>query len=129
MIVVRDPIIFKYDQVKLTTQTNTEKIKINLLNEELDILNDSNVKLIEKNSYLNSEKNLLNQKIIDLQNQILIQENKVKQNNINQEELEFLRLNLLYSSKCQKSTFKKGYRVGTKEYKDCIFRRGKNIND
>jgi len=117
------------DQVKLTTQTNTEKIKINLLNEELDILNDSNVKLIEKNSYLNSEKNLLNQKIIDLQNQILIQENKVKQNNINQEELEFLRLNLLYSSKCQKSTFKKGYRVGTKEYKDCIFRRGKNIND
>ncbi|MBD1153149.1 rod shape-determining protein MreC [Pelagibacterales bacterium SAG-MED24] len=113
----------------LITQTNTEKIKINLLNEEIDILNDSNTKLIEKNSYLNSETNLLNQKIIDLQNQVLIQENQIKQNNINQEELEFLRLNLLYSSKCQKSTFKKGYRVGTKEYKDCILRRGKKIND
>ena len=113
----------------LITQTNTEKIKINLLNEEIDILNDSNTKLIEKNSYLNSETNLLNQKIIDLQNQVLIQENQIKQNNINQEELEFLRLNLLYSSKCQKSTFKKGYRIGTKEYKDCILRRGKKIND
>jgi len=60
---------------------------------------------------------------------VSISVDEINQNKTDQKELEFLRLNLLYSSKCQKSTFKKGYRVGTKEYKDCILRRGKKIND
>ncbi len=111
------------------TSTNTETIKINLMNEEIEILNDSNLKLIEKNRSLNSETNELSQKIIDLENKISIQTNKLKQNNINQEELEFLRLNLIYSSQCQKTIFKKGYKVGSQEYKDCIYRRGKKVND
>ena len=112
-----------------TSLSNTEKIKFNLLNDELEILNDSNSKLIEKNQLLNSETNQLNLKIISLQKKVSTQANKIDQNNINQEEFEFLKLNLLYSSKCQKSVFKKGYVVGTQEYKDCIFRRGKKIND
>ena len=109
--------------------SNTEKIKLNLLNEEIEILNESNLKLIEKNSSLNSETNQLKQEIRDLQTKINIQTNKIKQNKINQAELEFLKLNLIYSSKCQKTTFKKGYKVGTQKYKDCIFRKGKKIND
>ncbi len=109
--------------------SNTEKIKLNLLNEEIEILNESNIKLIEKNKFLNSETNQLKQEIRDLQTKINTQTNKIKQSKINQAELEFLKLNLIYSSKCQKTAFRKGYKVGTQEYKDCIFRKGKKIND
>ena len=42
---------------------------------------------------------------------------------------EFLRLNFIYSAKCQKGYFKKGYKAGTPEYRQCILRRGKKIND
>jgi len=114
---------------KPLAQSNTEKIKLNLLNEEKVILNESNLKLIEKNKILNLETNELKQKIQNLLNEIKIQADTLEQNNIDQAELEFLRLNLIYSSKCQKTIFKKGYKVGTKEYKDCIYTRGLKIND
>ena len=53
----------------------------------------------------------------------------ISQNIIDQEELDFLRLNLIYSSKCTRAAFKTGYKVGTPEYKACILRRGKKLND
>ena len=109
--------------------TNTEKIKLDFLNEEIDILNDSNLKLIEKNKLLDKETSQLKQEVKDLQNKIKIQKNIIDQNDIDKKELEFLKLNLIYSSKCQKTVFKKGYKVGTQEYKDCIFREGKKAND
>ena len=110
----------------LISLTNTEKIKLNLLNEKIDIMQDSNSKLIEKNKFLNSETNQLKQEIQDLLTKTNIQANKIEENNINQSELEFLKLNLIYSSKCQKTVFRMGFKVGTEEYKDCIFRRGKS---
>ena len=109
--------------------TNTEKIKLDFLNEEIDILNDSNLKLIEKNKLLDKETSQLKQEVKDLQNKIKTQKNIIDQNDIDKKELEFLKLNLIYSSKCQKTVFKKGYKVGTQEYKDCIFREGKKAND
>ena len=114
---------------KNTSIKNTEKIKINILNEQIEILNESNSKLNEKNNILNNKKNQLNQEVVDLKLRVETQLNEIEQNNINQGELEFLRLNLIYSSKCQKTTFKKGYKVGTQEYKDCIFRKGKRVDD
>ena len=112
-----------------SSMTNTEKIKLDFLNEEIDILNDSNLKLIEKNKLLDKETSQLKQEVNDLQNKIKIQKNIIDQNDIDKKELEFLKLNLIYSSKCQKTVFKKGYKVGTQEYKDCIFREGKKAND
>ena len=54
------------------------------------------------------------------------QKNVIQQHNLDQEELEFLRLNLIYSSKCQsKKLFSTGFKVGTEEYKECIMRKGK----
>jgi rod shape-determining protein MreC len=44
--------------------------------------------------------------------------------------IEFLKLNLLYSHKCQtKKLFNTGYKIGTPEYKDCILRKGRKLND
>ena len=107
----------------------TKTLDIALLNEEIEILNESNNKLTDKNKLLNSETNQLKQEIKDLQTKIKIQSDKINENKINQEELEFLKLNLIYSSKCQKTVFKKGYKVGTQEYRDCIFRKGNKVDD
>ena len=60
-----------------------------------------------------------------MQKKIHDQKNEINQNNTDQQELEFLRLNLIYSSKCLRTAFKKGYKVGTTEYKECILRKGK----
>ena len=113
----------------LVSSKNTELIKLNILNEEIEILDKSKSKLIDENNYLKSETSQLNQKVFDLQKQNNIQKEKLNQNIINKKELEFLKLNLIYSSKCQKTIFKKGFKVGTQEYKDCILRKGKKEND
>ena len=105
--------------------TNTEKIKLNLLNEQIVILNDSNSKLIKKNKFLNSETNQLNQKNLDLQSKVNTQAEKIEKINNDNAELDFLKLNLIYSSKCQKTIFKKGYKVGSNEYRECILNKGK----
>tara|TARA_Y100000389_G_scaffold189938_1_gene214227 strand:+ start:778 stop:2001 length:1224 start_codon:yes stop_codon:yes gene_type:complete len=109
--------------------SNTEKIKLDILNEENRILDDTNSKFIKENQLLKSQTNELNNKIYDLQNKIKIQKEKISQNSIDQEELKFLRLNLIYSSKCKKTAFRKGYKPGTPEYKKCIMKKGKNLND
>jgi rod shape-determining protein MreC len=104
---------------------DTESVKIKLLNDQIDILNDSNKKFFEENTELASQnKNLLIQNN-KLENRIKKQTTEINQNKLDQEEFEFLKLNLLYSAKCQKSAFKKGYEVGTPEYKNCILKKGR----
>jgi len=104
---------------------DTESVKIKLLNDQIDILNDSNKKFFEENTELASQnKNLLIQNN-KLENRIKKQTTEINQNKLDQEEFEFLKLNLLYSAKCQKSVFKKGYEVGTPEYKTCILKKGR----
>jgi rod shape-determining protein MreC len=104
---------------------NGESIKINILNDQINILNETNKKFIEENTELASQnKNLLIQNN-KLEDKIKKQTKEINQNKLDQEEFEFLRLNLLYSAKCQKTIFKKGYKVGTPEYKNCILKRGR----
>jgi rod shape-determining protein MreC len=104
---------------------DTESVKIKLLNDQIDILNDSNKKFLEENTELASQnKNLLIQNN-KLENKIKKQTKEINQNKLDQEEFEFLKLNLLYSAKCQKSIIKKGYEVGTPEYKNCILKKGR----
>jgi rod shape-determining protein MreC len=104
---------------------DTESVKIKLLNDQIYILNDSNKKFLEENTELASQnKNLLIQNN-KLENRIKKQTTEINQNKLDQEEFEFLKLNLLYSAKCQKSVFKKGYEVGTPEYKNCILKKGR----
>ena len=110
----------------LKSTSNTEKIKLEILNKENRILNETNSKFLEENRILKSQSNRLNQEINNLQIKIKSQNNKIAQFNSDQEELKFLRLNLIYSSKCKRTAFKKGYKVGTPEYKECILRKGKN---
>ena len=74
--------------------------------------------------------NELNNQVLNLNSEIFLQKEKINQFNIDKEELEFLRLNLIYSHKCQtKKLFSTGYKVGTPEYKKCILNKGKKINE
>ena len=114
---------------KEISSSDTEKIKLDILSEEKRIMDETNRKFLEENQFLKTQTNELNNKIFDLQNKLDIQEKKISQNIIDQEELEFLKLNFIYSSKCTRAAFKTGYKVGTPEYKACILRRGKKLND
>ena len=92
----------------------------------MQILEDSNTKFLEENKELNTLTNELNKQIEILKSENEFQKSVIQQHNLDQEELEFLRLNLIYSSKCQsKKLFSTGFQVGTEEYKECIMRKGK----
>ena len=106
-------------------EENTEVIKIKLLNDQIKILNETNLKFIEENTELASKNKDFFVKNKNLKDTIERQAQKIKQNKSEQKELEFLRLNLLFSSKCQKNIFKKGYKIGTPEYKNCIMKKGR----
>jgi len=112
-----------------TSTSNTEKIKLDILNEENRILIETNSKFLNENQLLKAQTNELNNKISNLQKKIDTQEKKISQRDIDKKELEFLRLNLIYSSKCTRSAFRKGYKVNTPEYKECIYRKGKKLDD
>ena len=115
----------KIDGDNISDQT-TEELKLNLLNDQIKILNETNEKFIEENENLTFQAKELSNENVNLKKTLKKQFDEIKQNKVDQKELEFLRLNFLYSSKCQKSGFKKGYKVGTPEYRECILRRGKN---
>ena len=104
--------------------------KLKLLEEELAIIEQSNSKFKEENENLKSQINDLNDNLFGFQKENEIQKEKIKQFNIDTEELEFLRLNLIYSQKCQsRKLFSTGFKVGTPEYKQCILNKGRKIND
>jgi len=119
----------KNNDESVRSTSDTEIIKLDLLKDEIKILDESNQKFIEENQILKSETVKLNNKISDLQKKVDIQTEKIKQNVSDEEELDFLKLNLIYSSKCLRSIFKAGYKVGTPEYRECILGRGKTLND
>ena len=116
------------ENVDISSSANTEEIKLSILNEQLKILNETNEKFLQENQLLKSEITKSKNNILDLQKKIDSQNKKINQNFVDQDELEFLKLNLLYSHKCQtRKLFSAGYKVGTPEYKECILRKGEKI--
>ena len=104
--------------------------KIKILEDELKIVEMTNFKLGEESGNLKNEINLLNNEISNQKKKINSQNETISQFNIDKEELEFLRLNLIYSHKCQtRKLFSKGYKVGSPEYKDCILNKGVKNNE
>ena len=100
--------------------------KLKILEDELKIIEDSNQKFQVENENLKNEINNLNFKISNLNNEISSKERTISQFNLDNNELEFLRLNLEYGHKCRKSFLNnKGYIVGSENYKECVLNRGK----
>ena len=100
--------------------------KLKILEDELKIIEDSNQKFQVENENLKNEINNLNFKISNLNNEISSKERTISQFNLDNNELEFLRLNLEFGHKCRKSFLNnKGYIVGSENYKACVLNRGK----
>ena len=103
--------------------------KLKILEDELKIIEDTNLKFIEENEILKSEINNLESEIIDFKNKIFLQKEKIDQFDIDKKELNFLRLNLEYGHKCRRSFFNnRGFIAGSQEYKECVLNKGRINN-
>ena len=104
----------------------TDKLKLDLLNEQIEIYTNTNSKLLSENKELEAKINDLNTQLVNLLNTIDSQNKTINQNKIDNKELEFLKLNLIYNKKCKKTfTNPKGFKFGTKEYRECVINKGK----
>ena len=113
-----------------TQNSNPINAKINILEDEIEIIEDSNLKFKKENEDLKLKINDLNEKMLFLDSEMSEQKKEIDQFNLDKEELEYLRLNLIYSQKCKsRKLFSTGYKVGTPEYKKCILNKGKKINE
>ena len=106
---------------------NPINAKIKILQDEIKIIEDSNLKFKEENDNLKSKINELSDEILGFKNEIDAQKNTINQFNIDKSELNFLRLNLEHGHKCRKTFLNsKGFIVGSNEYKECVLSRGIN---
>ena len=100
--------------------------KLKILEDELKIIEDTNLKFKEENDDLLININSLNNKISNLENTIFSQKEQIEQFNLDTEEMEFLKMNLYYGHKCRRSFFNsKGFTVGTSDYKNCVLNKGR----
>ena len=107
------------------------------LNERLEALikekeiNDQIRSQIElENSNLKNQLSQIQKQLFQSKKKINEQQQKISSHKIDEDELNFLRLNLEFGQKCLKKTIvSKGYKVGTPEYKKCVLRRGIKVND
>ena len=108
---------------------NPADTKLQILEDEKKIIEQSNLKFKDENELLKITINNLNKQISDFKNEIYDQTQIIAQYNIDLDEIEFLRLNLEFSHKCRKSFLNNdGFEVGTLEYKSCVMNKGQ-IND
>jgi len=113
--------------------SSTERAKRQILENELEIIEETNSKFLEENINLKSEINILNNKLLMLNDELSSKNIIINQFNIDKKELEFLKLNLEFGHKCRKSRklFQKttGFDPGSADYKKCVLNKGIAIND
>ena len=107
-------------------ENNPFVAKLKILEDEIKIIEETNVKFIKENENLKNEVNNLSDKILYLNSKISSQEQQINQFDIDKKEMEFLKLNLDHGHKCRKSFFNsKGFVVGSEEYRSCVFNKGR----
>ena len=121
--------VMNTEQEKLENENqikNTIEAKLQILENEKKIIEDTNLKFKEANEILKSDINSLNTEIGNLKNQIFSQKKEIEQFNLDTKEVEFLKMNLYYGHKCRRSFFNtKGFSVGSDEYKQCVLNKGR----
>ena len=119
--------------IENTTQNSTNNenstpidVKLNILEDELKIVEDTKLKFKQENEELKKKINNLNNDILDLKNNIFLQKEKIEQSDLDKKEIEFLKMNLYYGHKCRRSFFNtKGFTVGSDDYRNCVFNKGR----
>ena len=119
--------------IENTTQNSTNNenstpidVKLNILEDELKIVEDTKLKFKQENEELKKKINNLNNDILDLKNNIFLQKEKIEQSDLDKKEIEFLKMNLYYGHKCRRSFFNtKGFTVGSDDYRNCVLNKGR----
>ena len=94
---------------------------LKILIEQKKIADETRIKISAENT-------ILKNKTIKLEKEIVIKNKIIGENKTNIDQLEFLELNLLFSHMCRKTFYNNLYKVGTQEYRDCIFKGGDKKN-
>ena len=100
--------------------------KLKILEDEIKIIEETNLKYKEEIDKLISQINQKDNDILSLKDEIFTQKEVINQFDLDKEELVFLRLNLTYGHECKKSFLNvRGFLVGTIEYKRCVLNKGR----
>ena len=108
-------------------ETNQQQETLRILIEQKKIADEIRIKIQKENNFLRNERiglkkesDFLRNESDRLKNEILI----TKKNKIQDEEIEFLKKNLLYGHRCRKNLINNLYKVGTPEYRKCVLKKG-----
>ena len=105
---------------------STINAKIKILEDEIKIIEETNIKLKSKNEVLTNELNQKKADVLTLKNKNSTQAETIEEYNLDTKEMEFLKMNLYYGHKCRRTFVNvKGFSVGTEEYKKCVLRKGR----
>ena len=125
---------FKNDSETLNEkikETNQQQETLRILIEQKKIADEIRVKIQKENNFLRNERiglkkesDFLRNESDRLKNEILITKKNNQKNKIQDEEIEFLKKNLLYGHKCRKNLTNNRYKVGTLEYRKCVLKKG-----
>ena len=128
-VITRTEIKNSDENSEKTENKNPMDAKLKILEDEIKIIEETNIKFKEENENLKFQISLKEKEILNYKNEILFQKDIINQNDIDKEELIFLRLNLAHGHKCKKSFLNVGgFSLGTDEYKKCVLNKG-GINE
>ena len=112
--------------------TNQKQETLRILIEQKKIADEIRVKIQKENDFFRNERirlikesDFLRIESVRLKNEILITKKNNQKNKIQDEEIEFLKMNLSYGHKCRKNFINNGYKVGTAEYRKCVLNKGR----
>jgi len=98
-------------------ETTQQQETLRILLEQKKIADEIRIKIQKENNFLRTE-------LTRLKNEILIKKKINQKNKVQNEEIKFLKMNLLYGHKCRKTIFKNLYKINTAQYRECVFSKG-----
>ena len=104
--------------------------KLEALVQEKEINDQIRSQIEAENLKLKDQLSQIQKKLFQSEKKINEQSKIINSHKIDEEEYNFLKLNLEFGPKCAKKTIiSKGFKVGTPEYRKCVLRRGIKTND
>lgn len=104
--------------------------RLEALVQEKEINDQIRTQIEAENLKLKEQLSQIQKKLFQSEKKINDQSKVINSHKIDEEEYNFLKLNLEFGPKCAKKTIiSKGFKVGTPEYRKCVLRKGIKTND
>ena len=112
-------------------EVNQRQETLRILLEQKKIADEIRVKIQKENNFLRNEhiklkkeSKFLRNESVRLKNEILITKKNNQKNEIENDEIKFLKINLFHGHKCRKNLINNLHKVGTPEYRKCVLKKG-----